>query len=201
MIGSGQHVTRGKLMLHPTYPLETTRMILRPFEEGDLADLFRLRGDPEVTRYLPHHLDTLADATELLEKRIARRVLENEGDKINFAAVMKDTGEFIGEIGIFTVVDAPHTVEIGYVLMPEFHGKGLASEAAREMLRLAFEEGKFHRVIARCLGGNTASFKAMQRLGMRKEGEFKSAEKVGDTWHDMILCAILEDEWRAGEES
>jgi len=186
-------------MLKPTFPITTDRMILRAFEECDLEDLFRLRGDREITRYLPHHAETCEDARELLDKRMARRAILEDGDKLNCAAVLKDTGEFVGEIGLFSVPNEPHTLELGYVLLPKFHGGGFANEGSRALLQLAFEEGGYHRVIARCLGGNEASFKAMKRLGMRKEGYFESAEKVGDTWHDMILCAILEDEWRAGQ--
>ncbi len=80
---------------------------------------------------------------------------------------------------------------------PRFHGKGYASEAAAALLRVAFEELGFHRVIGRCDARNTASSALMQRLGMRQEAHFVRNEFIKGEWSDELVFALLAEEWSA----
>ena len=86
--------------------------------------------------------------------------------------------------------------EIGWSLHPDAQGQGFATEAAREMLRLGFEDLGLHRIDAESDARNAASLRLMERLGMRREAHFVEDEFLKGEWTSSIVCAILESEWR-----
>ena len=88
--------------------------------------------------------------------------------------------------------------EIGWVLDPARAGQGLATEAAGELLRIAFEDLGVRRVKALCFADNTPSWRLMERLGMRRE-EHARADSLHRSkgWLDGFGYALLADEWRA----
>ena len=92
---------------------------------------------------------------------------------------------------------APATYEIGWVIHPDHQRCGYASEAARAGLAYAFESRHAHRVIATCQPENTASYRVMEKIGMRREAHFRQCIHRGDdVWWDEYFYAILRDEWQ-----
>jgi len=89
--------------------------------------------------------------------------------------------------------------EIGYVFDPAYAGQGYATEASRELLRICFEDVGVRRVIAQCFADNTASWRLMERLGMRREQHTRqdSLHRNGQ-WLDGMMYALLAEEWRGG---
>ena len=88
--------------------------------------------------------------------------------------------------------------EIGYIIAPEFTGRGYASEAVAELVRICFEELGVRRVVAACFADNTASWRVMEKVGMRREGRSRQASlHRSGRWLDELRYAILADEWRA----
>lgn len=87
--------------------------------------------------------------------------------------------------------------EIGYIFNPAYHGQGYATEAARVLLELGFEGLGLHRIYARCAAANTASWRVMERLGMRREAHLRENLFVKGAWDEELIYAMLEDEWRA----
>ncbi|GIH23032.1 N-acetyltransferase [Acrocarpospora phusangensis] len=182
-------------MLKPAYPIETPRLILRPYEAGDLHAVHAFQSLPEVTRYLYWGPRDLAEVRESLEKKIQVTELTDEGQALALAVCEREGGALAGECLLFWHSREHRQGEIGYILHPAFHGKGYATEATREMLRLGFEGLGLHRIAARCDGRNTASTKVMARLGMRKEAHLVENEMVKDEWTDEIIYAMLRREW------
>jgi RimJ/RimL family protein N-acetyltransferase len=91
---------------------------------------------------------------------------------------------------------APQTYEIGWALHRTYHGKGYASEAASALLRYGFEELRLHRIIATCQPENIASWRVMEKIGLRREGFFQKCIYRDDgTWWDEYFYALLEEEW------
>lgn len=82
------------------------------------------------------------------------------------------------------------------VFNPDHQGKGLATEAARAVLRLGLEELDLHRIVGRCNALNTASAKLMERLAMRREAHFMQSSIIKGAWHEEFVYAILRSEWR-----
>jgi RimJ/RimL family protein N-acetyltransferase len=87
--------------------------------------------------------------------------------------------------------------EIGWSIHPDFQRRGLATEGAREMLRLGFDVLRLHRIVAACDPRNLGSLRVMEHLGMRREAHFVESEFLKGEWIGEIVCAVLEDEWRA----
>jgi RimJ/RimL family protein N-acetyltransferase len=111
--------------------------------------------------------------------------------------VLPETGALIGDVMLFWRSREHREGEIGYIFHPDHGGQGYATEAARAMLRLGFDEVGLHRIIGRIDARNTASARVLERLGMRREAHFRQNEMVKGEWTDEIVFAILEGEWRA----
>lgn len=124
-------------MLEPTYPLRTARLDLRPYEPGDLVHVRDMHTREEVTRYL--YWDVMADEQiqARLERKLGQVALHAEGDGICPVAVLRETGEVVGDAALGWVSEEHRTGEVGFVLKPEFQGRGLASEMAARMRREA----------------------------------------------------------------
>ncbi|MEV0612025.1 GNAT family N-acetyltransferase [Nonomuraea sp. NPDC050404] len=186
-------------MLRPDFPLETARLLLRPFTENDFDALYDLQSRPEVTRYLLFDTRDQGQVRQALQDRIRSAALEAEGDNLGLAVVLRATGEVIGEVVLFWRSREHRQGEIGYIFHPGHGGKGYATEASEEMLRLGFEELGLHRIVGRLNARNTASARVLQRLGMRREAELIHSQLLKGEWADEVVYAMLEDEWRARE--
>ena len=180
-----------------TYPIETERLYLRPFEDADLDDLHAFYSRPDVARYLYWEAKDLEETRESLAAKKKRTELGETGSSIILAVVLKETNVLIGEVMIFLRSVENRQGEIGFVFHPNYHGRGYATEAAKEALRLGFETAKLHRIYGRCDPRNDGSWKLMERLGMRREAHFVHNEIFKGEWGDELHYAILESEWRA----
>jgi RimJ/RimL family protein N-acetyltransferase len=179
----------------PAYPLVTRRLLLRPFTMDDLADLHAIQSRPDVTRYLLWEPRSLAEVREVLAKRARATTLDEEGDTLNLAMILPESGALVGDVS-FHWISAEHLQgEIGFVLHPDHHGQGFAGEGGAVMLRLGFENLGLHRIVGRCDARNTASAKVLERLGMRREAHFRQNEIIKGEWTDELVYAMLADEW------
>ena len=141
-----------------------------------------------VMKFIPEGPFSADQAREFVEKQAG---LESE----NLAVVLKDEQRLIGHMN-FHPWFAPSTYEIGWVFHPAYQGRGYATEAAQALLRYGFETLRFHRIVATCQPENPASFRVMEKLGMRREGHFRECILCPDgTWWDEYFYALLADEW------
>ncbi|WP_369128168.1 GNAT family N-acetyltransferase [Inconstantimicrobium porci] len=122
---------------------------------------------------------------------------KNTGDDIEeYAVVLNSENKLIGHI-VFHEWYAPFkTWEIGWVFNNSYHNKGYATEAAKAVLKYAFEDLKLHRVIATCDTENTASYKVMEKIGMRREGHNIRCVYIKGKWQDEYFYAIHDEEWK-----
>lgn len=185
-------------MLAPTYPIETARLLLRPIDPaGDIDAVHAYQSLPEVCRYVPFEPRSRDEiAKRLANPERVRWALDEPGQGLDLAIVRKDTGELIGDVMLFWRDET--NGEIGYVVHPAHHGHGYATEAARAMLPLAFDQGLgLHRVTARIDARNPASAAVLTKLGMRQEAVLVENEWFKGEWSTEIDFAILDREWRA----
>jgi len=180
-----------------TEPIVTERLILRPFEERDLDDLFEIESRPEVTRFLYWEPRTRDEVVEALASRIGSTVMANDGDKLNFAVTRRPDGPVIGDLTLIRHRGNDGHVEIGYVFHPDAHGQGLATEAARVLVDLAFDHLDAHRVSAALDARNAPSAALLERLGLRREAHLVRNEWVKGEWTDELIYAVLAEEWAA----
>ena len=178
-------------------PLTTPRLILRHYEADDLGGLHDMFSREDVCRYLPWEPMDLDQARAKLERRLEQDHLEADGDPLILVAVDQATGRYIGELMLRLWSVTSRQGEIGWSFHPDVQGRGLATEGAREVLRLGFEDVGLHRIWAGCDARNTASLRVMERLGMRHEATYIDAELHKGEWATEIVYGLLEDEWRA----
>lgn len=155
---------------HPTPHIETERLILRSWKPTDLPRFIAMNMDDRVMKFFPSLLTE--EETAMFHNRI-----QNELDRNGwglFAVEIKSTGDFIGYVGLHEIAfeaDFTPGVEIGWRLDADHHNQGYATEAAKEVLRLAKARGikKLYSFTAEI---NKPSERVMQKIGMEKIGQF-----------------------------
>jgi RimJ/RimL family protein N-acetyltransferase len=180
----------------PVSNVETERLLLRPFTQADYASLFAYQSRPDVTRYLEWDARTEDQVREALDTKIRATSIASEGDFLALAAESKETGAVVGDftLGLFSREHAGG--ELGYIIHPDHHGRGYATEGGHAVLSIAFEELGMHRVIGRLEPRNIASARVLEKLGMRREAHFVENEYLKGEWQSEAVYAILDREWR-----
>jgi len=179
------------------HPLRGERVTLDLLRSDDLDDLAAMQGDPEVCRYLLYEARSREKVAEILERDAAATRLAGKGDYLQ-PAIRSHTGAFLGTMYFeLHSTDPDRTAEIGWILAPHAQGHGYATEAARLLLALAFDELGLHRVYAELDPRNTGSVHVCERLGMRHEGHFVEQMWLKSEWTDTGHYALLEREWAA----
>lgn len=184
-------------MLRPEYPLPTARLELRPFMAGDFDDLYAIRSRPDVNRYLYAEPESPAQVRDVLDRKIGESTLDDAGEAISLAVVWPQLNRVIGEVHLQWLSREHRQGEIGFVINPEHHGNGFATEAASGVLHLGFAGLGLHRIIARLDARNLGSARVLEKLGMRCEAHFVHDEIFKGEWSDQLVYAILDHEWNA----
>jgi ribosomal-protein-alanine N-acetyltransferase len=147
---------------------ETSRLILRKFNESDVDPLLGFLGDPEVMRFSITGPETRADIqTRYLPGCLKRYSRDGLGQ---WAVVLKSSGICVGECGICVQeVDGEREFEISYRMRRDCWGIGLATEAARACRDYGFKQAGLHRLISIVESGNAASIRVAEKIGMKLE--------------------------------
>jgi RimJ/RimL family protein N-acetyltransferase len=183
-------------MFRPECPIQTARLTLRPFALNDFDDLYAYQSRADVARYLRWYARDHAQVREALVRQCGETSLSVTGDWLTFAVVWREAGKVVGEIGLKLLSWENRQGEIGFVFNPDYHGKGLATEAARSMLALGFDTIGWHRIIGSCDPRNHPSARLMERIGMRQEARLVHSEIIKEQWADELVYATLDHEWR-----
>ena len=184
-------------MLRPDYPLRTDRLSLRPHAERDLDALHDLERRPGTARYLYNEPLDLEQTRALLERRMRMTAIDETSDRLAVVAELTGSSVFIGHFVLERKSVEHRQGEIGYVLHPDHHGRGYATEGAAAMLKLGFEGLGLHRIVGRLDARNEPSARVLERIGMRREAHLRENEFVKGEWVDELVYAILDDEWHA----
>ncbi len=149
-------------------PIETERLLLRPWRDADRQPFAALNADPEVMRHFPRPL-TRAESDDLAD-RIASRMAERGWG--SFAVEVKGGEPFIGFVGpnvpSYEIPCGP-CVEIGWRLARAAWGRGYATEAARAAIDFAFGRLGLDEIVSFTVTANTRSRAVMERLGMTRD--------------------------------
>ena len=182
-----------------TWPVRTARLTIRPAEPGDVDATWAFRRLPEVTEWLTQRTgDRAAYAETFLDP-----------DRLATTLVVEQDGAVVGDLMLrigdpwsqAEVADRARgsQAELGWVIDPAHAGQGLGTEAVTELLRICFEDLGMRRVVALCFADNVASWRLMERVGMRREEHNVQESLHRDRgWLDGYGYALLEEEWRAG---
>jgi RimJ/RimL family protein N-acetyltransferase len=179
--------------------LETERLVLRRFTEGDVDNLVELDRDPDVMRYINGGRPT--PRTEI-ERDVLPRFLwyYTWSDAYGFwAAIEKSTGAFLGWFHFRPDLDggAPDEPELGYRLLRSAWGKGYATEGSQALIEKGFAVLGARRVYASTMAVNTASQRVMERAGLRFVRTFHQEwpDRIEGEEHGDVEYALTRDEW------
>jgi RimJ/RimL family protein N-acetyltransferase len=183
-------------VLELPHPCPTERLVLRPIDPvGDVDAVHRYASREDVCRHIPWTPRTREDVVAWLPRR-ASTTITQEGAAASLAVTLRETGELVGEVIVIWRSAAHRTAEIGYVIHPGHAGQGYATEAARALLGLAFDDLGMHRMVARVDERNAASAAVLRKLGMRQEAVLVENEWFKGAWATEVDFAILDREWR-----
>ena len=167
--------------------LQTPRLVLRPITLADWPAIHRYMSDPIVTRWLPE-----GPLDEMHAQAFAQK---NAGRSARAVAVSeRESDQLVGHM-VFHPWFGRATHEIGWAIASGRQNRGYATEAARALMDFAFSTLGCHRVVATCQPENVASWRVMEKLGMRREAHFRQGlyRETGEWW-DEYFYALLADE-------
>ena len=141
---------------------ETPRLIIRKFLETDLDNLASLFGNPEVMKFMGDDVFSREQSEEELVKYL--RQYEERGWGL-WAAVTRGTDDFVGRCGLMKwELPTLQGIEVSYALLPEFWGKGLATEATSAVRDYAFDSLEINKLISLVDTRNDRSIKVAQKV-------------------------------------
>ena len=184
--------------------IKTERLTLRPFREGDAADVFEYLSGPQPHCFACMKVRTMEEARGAAAERVKHR---------EYCLAIELEGRVIGEIEAHPESSQPDKAENYtedtfspcWMLHPDFQGRGYAFEAAKAFFDYLFREKGARRIYAYTEDNNLPSQKLCQRLGMRQEGLFREfVTFVSDAdgnpiYENTIQWAILKWEWEKQE--
>ena len=179
-----------------TLLIVTERLFLRRYTHDDIPDLLELASQPSVAK-------EFSETVQATEEGVRTYIdLQNsyqpfEKDKVfDLAIERQEDGKVIGLVGM--IREDHGQAEIGWAIGVEHRGQGYATDAARALMDYGFTSLGLHRIHADASTDNIASWRIMERLGMRREGLLRQAVYEGGKWLDRYIYGIVADEWRGG---
>ncbi|MGY5871528.1 MAG: GNAT family N-acetyltransferase [Candidatus Thorarchaeota archaeon] len=188
-----------KLLWEFPKSLETDRLIIRKYEQGDGEKYFALFERNNNREELKEHVDE-ANSVKT-EEQAEIRIREHEAEwvarkRLVLGIWLKETGECIGQIWIEPDKWEVPSFEIGYFIDSGYQRRGYALEASNRSLKFLFDDLNAHKVIIITQDTNERSWKLAERLGFPKEAHFRdSRTKDGKRW-GMLYYGMLKDEYR-----
>lgn len=186
-------MTYQDLIIFKNIPIiRTERLTLRRITNKDLNDVFEYSKNPETTKYLlwyPHA--TIRDTKRFISV-INKKY--REGDFFEWG--VEYNGKMIGTAGFTSFNLLANSAEIGYVINPQYKGMGIATEAARAVIKFGFEALKLNRIEARYMIENTRSLRVMQKCDMTPEGVARKAVMSKSGYTDLGYASILKEEYK-----
>jgi [ribosomal protein S5]-alanine N-acetyltransferase len=182
----------------PTPTLQTARLSLRPFTDEDADDLFALQSDARVLRYWDS--PPWSDPERAQRFLATCRQMADEGTGARLAIDRAADGAFVGWITLARWNPDFRSASLGYCLTEAAWGQGYATEAARAVLRWAFDTLDLNRVQAEADTRNVASRRVLEKVGFVHEGTMREDCVVNGDVSDSWVFGLLRREWRPSAE-
>jgi RimJ/RimL family protein N-acetyltransferase len=176
------------------WPVSTARLTLRRARADDAGAVLSYRRQPPVAEWIGAPPDDFHARFAAPERLDLLLVVERDGAVIGDLMIKIEDAWAPRHLAAQA---AGLQAELGWALRPEETGKGYATEALEAALRICFEHLGLRRVTASCFAANTASYRLMERVGMRREARtVQGALHPSGEWRDGYSYALLAEEWR-----
>ena len=185
--------------MNQTVELKTKRLLLRPFTMDDVDDVLEYGSDQEWASYqvnippVPYTREVAENLVKTFSDPASR---EKIGLLAMFAIVLE--GKVIGEVALNQHEDDRQNerIEIAYSLARRHWNKGLVTEAAKAVMDWAFQTYSCNRMYAWSDQRNAGSWRVLEKLGMKREGQLRNHIKWKGEFRDQLYYGILRSEWK-----
>ena len=173
--------------------LKTKRFQLNPIRIEDVKEIYELRSDQNVIKYLGREPIESIEET----KKYILKTLDGISKDEYYKWAIRETeeGELLGTIGVFKIKKEKNRACVGYALRHKFHRNGIMKECLEIILNYCFEELQLHTVEAETDPLNIASQSLLKKCGFRKEAHFTEDYYFRDVYSDSAIYSLLE-RWR-----
>ena len=185
----------GHALADLTYLIETARLRLRPFTPADVDAVHGYHSLEAVARFQYWEPRSRDEVVQEVARWADGGWDRQAPDAIVFAVTLKRSGILIGDMVLLFRDQDARQGEIGFTFNPSHGGKGYATEAARAVFTVGFGHFNLHRIFGRCDARNRASWRLMERLGMRREAHFREHALFKGEWDEEFYYAMLAREW------
>lgn len=177
----------------------SNRLSFREFKEDEFNLFYSLFSNEQVMKYtLLGRYSCEEELQPYFQKVLKNNKTTQNRKAYEFAVFLSSDESFIGMADIEIIIqnDYGGCGEIGYLLLPDFWGRGYATEIASKLLEISFMDIKLHKVSASCNVNNVQSKKVMEKVGMVKEGEIRKVRFKNGVWVNEYKYGILAEEWK-----
>lgn len=172
----------------PFPALTTDRLVLRRLHEQDAPEIFLLRSDPVVNKYLDRPKAHSIDDALVFIRKINTAI--DAGTSLYWTISLKDSREPAGAICLWNFTEEEGKAEIGYELLPQFHGKGIMQEAIAAVIQYGFEKLKLKKLEACTVKQNIHSIRILQRNDFKRDPEAESKLEGDKESEEMVIYSL-----------
>lgn len=181
-----------KINFKPFPNLATDRLFLRAITIDDKNEIFTLRSDARVMKYIDRPIAKDISEAENFINKIKNGIKNNE--LVYWGITLKIDNSLIGTICLWNISAENHRAELGYELLPDFQGQGLMQEALIRIVRYAFNTLKLHSLEAKVNPLNIKSINLLERNSFIREAYFRENYYFnGKFWDTAIYCLLNSD--------
>lgn len=170
--------------------LASERLQFREFELSDATEIFQMKRNEIIMRYTDRPSPQSVAESEEQVKRIRQSFVDHTG--MNWILMEKETKVMTGTIGFWRIDQEHNRAEIGYMLKPEFWGRGLMTEAIKTAIGYAFKQMEVHSIEANVNPLNSKSINVLERCGFKKEAYFRENYFSNGRYLDSLIYSLLE---------
>ncbi|WP_272148535.1 GNAT family N-acetyltransferase [Tenacibaculum aiptasiae] len=169
--------------------LESERLLFKEYQKEDAASLLYIRSHPKVSKYMDSEIPKTIEDTEKRIEDIQQAFSEKKG--ITWTIIDKNTNTLIGDFGIWKLDRQNFRGEIGYVLSPDYWGKGYMKESMVTLINFAFNTLNLHSLEANVNPENENSKRALLKFNFKKEAYFRENYYYNGKFLDSEIYSLL----------
>lgn len=178
-----------RINLDPFPILTTERLVLRQVNAGDAEEVYFLRSDDQMLKYVGRpKAKSVQEAIEWIE--MVNNAIKNN-ESVTWAITLKNSPTLIGNIGFWKIEKEHYRTQVGYVLHPDHHKKGIMNEALKAILHYGFHTLEFHSIEANIDPANAASKRLLERNGFIREAYYKENYFFEGKFIDSAIYSLL----------
>jgi ribosomal-protein-alanine N-acetyltransferase len=173
----------------PFPAMATERLVLRQLSLADLDDVYTLRANPSVSKYIARDHYTDKEEARGFINKINTSISNNETGY--WAIALKTNNRLIGTCCLWHISKENSRAEIGYELHPDFQGKGIMREALGMLLNYCFKTVELHSLEAVVDPKNIRSIQLLEKYGFVREAYFKENTFFSGKFMDTAIYSLL----------